>query len=214
MTDDLCPAGDDTALTGAKRRQILEGARRRFLAAGFEAASMEAIARDAGVSKGTLYVYFPNKESLFSALVEETKRESAESLAILEPEGHPEEVVTQFALRLIRRLLEPGHIALVRMVIGAADRFPEPARSFFDAGPASGARRLAAYFERLVAAGRVRMDDPEAAAWQFLSLCIHPIMARTLMSVEAPPDEARIRAHAERSVAMFFAAYPLIDPAR
>jgi AcrR family transcriptional regulator len=53
----------------AKRRQIIEGARRVFLAQGFDAASMGEIARAAGVSKGTLYVYFENKEQLFEAIV-------------------------------------------------------------------------------------------------------------------------------------------------
>ena len=45
----------------AKRRQIIEGARQVFMAQGFDAASMNEIARVAGVSKGTLYVYFQNK---------------------------------------------------------------------------------------------------------------------------------------------------------
>src|SRR3954468_3961309 len=63
----------DPALDTAKRRQILDGARRVFLAQGFEGASMNDIARAAGVSKGTLYVYFENKERLFAAIVEEER---------------------------------------------------------------------------------------------------------------------------------------------
>src|SRR6516225_5176517 len=55
----------------AKRRQIVHGAREIFLAKGFDAASMSDIARAAGVSKGTLYVYFENKEQLFQAIVHE-----------------------------------------------------------------------------------------------------------------------------------------------
>ena len=54
---------------GAKRRQIMDGASAVFLAQGFDAASMGEIARAAGVSKGTLYVYFENKEQLFEATV-------------------------------------------------------------------------------------------------------------------------------------------------
>ncbi len=49
----------------AKIRQILDGARAVFLAVGFDGASMNEIARAAGVSKGTLYVYFPSKVGLF-----------------------------------------------------------------------------------------------------------------------------------------------------
>ncbi len=57
----------------AKRRQIMDGARRTFLANGFDAASMNEIARTAGVSKGTIYVYFDNKEELFEAMIEEER---------------------------------------------------------------------------------------------------------------------------------------------
>ena len=60
----------------AKRRQILEGARRVFLASGFDGASMGEIAKAAGVSKGTLYVYFDSKEKLFEALTIEEKEMS------------------------------------------------------------------------------------------------------------------------------------------
>src|SRR5207302_6291968 len=65
MNSDLLELGSaDSAGTtdSAKRRQIVEGARRVFLAQGFDAASMGEIARSAGVSKGTLYVYFTSKE--------------------------------------------------------------------------------------------------------------------------------------------------------
>ena len=56
-----------------KRSQIIEGARRVFIDKGFEAASMNDITREAGVSKGTIYVYFANKEELFEALIEEER---------------------------------------------------------------------------------------------------------------------------------------------
>ena len=64
----------------AKRRQILDGARAVFLSQGFDAASMGEIARAAGVSKGTLYVYFENKEELFEAIVHEQCQVQAEGL--------------------------------------------------------------------------------------------------------------------------------------
>src|SRR5882724_8519390 len=60
----------EEAEDSAKRRQIVEGARSVFMAQGFDAASMGEIARAAGVSKGTLYVYFKDKDELFKAIVE------------------------------------------------------------------------------------------------------------------------------------------------
>ena len=64
----------------AKRRQIMEGAREMFLAQGFDGASMGEIARSAGVSKGTLYVYFVSKEQLFQAIVEGECQAQAEQV--------------------------------------------------------------------------------------------------------------------------------------
>ena len=71
---------DAGAAESSKRRQILDGARRVFLAEGFDGASMGEIARAAGVSKGTLYVYFDSKEKLFEALTIEEKKSLAEVL--------------------------------------------------------------------------------------------------------------------------------------
>src|SRR6202171_6668331 len=67
-----------------KRRQIIEGARSLFLAQGFDAASMGEIARKAGVSKGTLYVYFESKEQLFEAIVEDERAAQAEQVFSLD----------------------------------------------------------------------------------------------------------------------------------
>ena len=74
----------DSADDSAKRRQIIEGARAVFLAQGFDAASMSDIARKAGVSKGTLYVYFKSKEELFEAIAEEQCRMQAEGVFVLD----------------------------------------------------------------------------------------------------------------------------------
>ena len=67
----------------AKRQQILDGARRCFLAQGFDGASMNDIVVAAGVSKGTVYAYFPSKEKLFAAMVFEDKRRHAERTVVL-----------------------------------------------------------------------------------------------------------------------------------
>src|SRR3974390_2210414 len=81
-------AHSDGTDDSAKRRQILEGARAVFLAQGFDAASMGEIARAAGVSKGTLYVYFENKEQLFEAIVHQQCQSQAEGLFDLDAHDH------------------------------------------------------------------------------------------------------------------------------
>ncbi len=98
-------SGDEESV---KRRQIIEGARAVFLAQGFDAASMNDIARAAGVSKGTLYVYFKHKEQLFEAIVEQECEAQAEGIFDLDPNDHDvEAVLTRLGLAYVRFLCPP-----------------------------------------------------------------------------------------------------------
>lgn len=198
----------DAASESVKRKQIVEGARRTFLRRGFDAASMGEIAREAGVSKGTLYVYFDSKESLFAALIAESTSATAESpLEIDQSEMNVALVLERFAGRLIAKMTDPQHVALVRMVIGAADRFPALAQIFYDAGPRCGARRLSAYIAAADADGRLVAPDPALAAWQFLGMVNHPTLIGVILAAEDTPDEAEVARRAQAAVSTFMAAY-------
>ena len=202
-------AAANDAPESAKRRQIIEGARRVFLSEGFDAASMGEIAREARVSKGTLYVYFDSKEALFAALIAESKRATAErNLAALDPED-PDvgRVLATFASGLIEKVTEPEHMALVRMVIAAAEKFPTVASTFYEAGPAHGARCLTAYLEEQNRRGRLAVPDPATTAWQFLGLCTHSLATAILAGKQPTPDPARAARLAANAVDMFMRAY-------
>jgi len=195
------------ATNEAKRLQILEGARSVFLAQGFDAASMEQVARAAGVSKGTLYVYFQSKQALFSALVREESRQTAERLFELQGDGLPvREVLTRLGDSFIAKMLRPDHVALMRMVIAVAPKFPEVGEAQYEAGPCYGRNRLAAYLATQVEAGRLAIDDLELAAAQFLSLCHGPILYKVLMAVREP-DAQLCRRVVDGAVTTFMAAY-------
>ena len=199
----------DEVPESAKRRQIIEGARRVFLSEGFDAASMGEIARAARVSKGTLYVYFDSKEALFAALIAESKRATAErNLSALDPDDPDvRRVLTTFASGLIAKVTEPEHMALLRMVIAAADKFPSVARAFYEAGPAHGARCLTGYLEEQNRQGRLAVPDPATSAWQFLGMCTHALAVGILAGADPTPDAARIARHAANAVDMFLGAY-------
>ena len=129
----IAPGDEDSA----KRRQIIAGARAVFLAQGFDAASMNDIARAAGVSKGTLYVYFDNKEQLFEAIVEEECDAQAEGIFDLDPDDHDvEAVLKRLGVAYVKFLCRPEKASAVRTVIAIADRMPEIGRKFYEAGPA------------------------------------------------------------------------------
>jgi AcrR family transcriptional regulator len=212
-TADLAPSSPETDRAGArlndeKMRQIIDGARRVFLADGFDGASMNEVARVAGVSKGTLYVYFQSKQALFEALIREEHRRTAERLSIFD-EAEPDValVLKRFGNALMNVMLLPEHIALVRTVSAAAAKFPTIGRAFFEAGPQYGANRLADYFAQQVEAGTLVVDDVNLAAWQLLECLQGGHLKRMLFCVCEPPPQEAVEKAVSRAVDMFMAVY-------
>jgi AcrR family transcriptional regulator len=192
---------------GAKRRQIMDGARTVFLNAGFDGASMNDIARSAGVSKGTLYAYFASKDELFEAIIRAEKAQYAERLCVFKREGDVRDMLTDFGVRLIRRMSEPGTLALGRVVIAAAEKFPHVGRAFYEAGPFYGATRLAAELSALEKAGSLNVPDPERAAWQFVDLCQSYVYQRLLFGVVQSLSLQEIEDSVTAGVEVFLRAY-------
>ena len=203
--DGAAPAAPDDS---AKRRQILQGARRVFLSTGFDGASMNEVARAAGVSKGTLYVYFASKEDLFAELLRDEKREQAEQLCRFDDDGPDVGAnLRAFAGRFMELLLRPDSLAHLRTVMAVAAKFPEIGRAYYEAGPGTGRRRLAAYLARQAGGGRLAVPDPSLAAQQFFDLCKADVFLEVLLCVRPPPTEAEIAAHVGRAVDVFLGIY-------
>jgi AcrR family transcriptional regulator len=192
----------------AKRRQIMDGARAMFLAQGFDAASMGEIARQAGVSKGTLYVYFDSKEKLFQAIVEEECQAQAEQVFALDSNDHNvEAVLLRLGKDFVRFLCSPTRVSPLRTVISIADRMPELGKRFYETGPAYGIARVARYLEDQVAVGILAIDDCELAAAQFLDSCQSTTFKPLMFNAAGPPTEQRIEYVTTRAVRTFLAAY-------
>jgi AcrR family transcriptional regulator len=200
--------GRDPPADSAKRRQIIEGARSVFLSQGFDRASMDEIARAAGVSKGTLYVYFNNKQRLFEELIVEDRRAQAEQLVEVD-HADPDirSVLTRFGVSLCEMMQRPQTVALVRMVIAASGQFPEIGRTLYAAGPGHGISRISAYFDAQCAAGRLSMTDTQHAAAQYLELCLCRIMKPLLFSVSGPASRETIERNVSSAVDMIMLAY-------
>src|SRR5262245_43838549 len=111
--------------TVGKAESILAAAKQSFLAAGFGAVSMDTIAREAGVSKATVYAHFAGKEELFGAVV---GRECERYLARFSPgELDPRDVrgsLSVLGRRFLELILSPDGIALHRIILAEATRFP------------------------------------------------------------------------------------------
>lgn len=196
------------AADSAKRRQILDGARQVFLAQGFDGASMGEIARAAGVSKGTLYVYFDSKEALFEALILEERQGLAEVLFRLdESEPDVRAVLRRLGISFLEMMVRPDHVSSVRMVMAAAEKFPRLGWTFYEAGPRQGVARLKAYLDAQVAAGRLVMADTGLGAQHFLDLCQSGILRRLLFAVGGTPTSEEMAYNVDEAIRVFFAAY-------
>jgi AcrR family transcriptional regulator len=196
-------AGADSA----KRRQIVDGARRVFFADGFDGASMNDIARVAGVSKGTLYVYFNSKEDLFAALIREDRQQQAERFVIPAETADPRSALALFGRQLIALMTQPEMIAQVRIVIAATAKFPSLGRVFYESGPRYGEIKLAERLEAWRAQGVLQFTDGRLAARQFIDLCKSGVFHGCLFGLTETASPETIAHSVEAAVEMFMRAY-------
>ena len=199
------PAGENPE----KRRQILEGARRVFSSLGFDAANMSDIAREAGVSKGTLYVYFENKEQLFTALIDQERALiQADLFATLADGTDSAQTLRAFGQRFARLMTQERIVRAQRVVVSMAERMPDLTRAFYAAGPKATAARLADWLAAQTEAGSLAIADPDLAAAQFIDLC-QTLLSRPRLygAADGEPGEDGIARTVEGAVHVFLAAY-------
>lgn len=195
-------------LSSPKACQILEGARSAFLELGYEGTSVEEIARRAQVSKGTIYNYFPDKQTLFIAVVHGECQKQTQR--IFKVDRDAEDVETLFrgiALDFVALLLSPFAQNIFRIAIAEASRFPELGRAFYNSGPAVGRKRLMDVMARAVANGELAIADIELAADQFIELCKADLFYQQLLGIKTNPTEAEIQRIADGAVATFLKAF-------
>jgi AcrR family transcriptional regulator len=191
----------------SKRRQILDGARKVFMDLGFDGASMGEIARAAGVSKGTLYVYFADKCGLFEAIVEEETVQQGEVVFNLEPSRDVPTTLSEFGEAYIALLCRPGGGSAIRTVMSIAERMPEVGRRYYERVLERTIKRLAAYLDAHVKQGELRIDDCEFAASQFMLMCQASLFLPFIFQAAPPPSPERIKTVIDSAVRMFLAAY-------
>lgn len=193
---------------GRKFEQVLRGAREVFMRDGFEGASVDDIAREAGVSKATLYAYFPDKRVLFTEVVRsECERQAQCAIDTIDQMAHPRAVLTMVARQIVPFLLSEFAHRIFRICLAEADRFPELGRAFYESGPALGRARLTEYMRDAVARGELRIDDYDLAADQFAELCKANIWVRSAFGVQTEFTEGEIARVIDGAVETFLARY-------
>lgn len=180
-----------------KRNDIIRAAQETFRTDGYIGASMDKIAQCAGVTKQTVYRYFPSKEVLFQASLE-ARRAGLDRQFQGELAGEdPYEALTRFAIGFLQLHMSEDHLAGVRLLVAEGPNAPELTRAFFAFGP----HRTAECLKEFLTA-KFHVEDPEYAAKMFLSTLLALRMNVLVGLIPVPTHEDIVR-HAERTVAVF-----------
>lgn len=204
MTERASALGRPRRAPNAARDLILKAATDAFVEHGFTGASIEQIAARSGVSKPTIYSYFDSKETLFVAILNAVCDSFAEP--ILEPGAEAEDLtmmLARIAERYTRAVLRPDIIALHRLFIAEAARFPEPSRRYFEVGPERVHQTLASFFKARMARGEIRQNDPMILAELFAALVLGPMRARLLFALDHQIDWPRVDIYSREAIAVF-----------
>jgi len=191
----------------SKRRQILDGARKVFMALGFDGASMGEIARAAQVSKGTLYVYFADKCALFEAILEEEALQHGQVVFNFDPARDAETTLKEFGRAYIHLLCRPGVGSAIRTVMAIAERMPDVGRRYYGRVLDKTINRLSEYLRAHVASGDLEIDDCDLAASQFMELCKASLFLPFVFQAAPAPSEQRMTEVVDSATRMFLAAY-------
>jgi AcrR family transcriptional regulator len=191
-----------------RRQHILDVAGEVFLQEGYASASMSAIAARLGGSKGTLYNYFTSKTELFGAYMSHACVTYSEALlATADDETPLVEALRRLGVGFLTFVLRDQAMAVHRLVVAEAHRFPELGEAFYEAGPKQSCAVLADWMRRRMERGELRQADPDMVARQFFALCKSGLYSLRLWNVIPEASQADIERHIAAQVEMFVAAY-------
>jgi AcrR family transcriptional regulator len=205
---EVMTATQDMVRKGRKFDQVLDGARKVFMADGFEGASVDEIARVAAVSKATLYSYFPDKRLLFMEVARtECQRQAAHAMDSIDMAAPPRIVLEQAGQHFLRFITSKFGLQIFRICVAESDRFPELGRQFFNSGPAVMQAEMSAYFVQAEQRGELSIEDHGLAAFQFGEMCKADLWMRLICGVTRTATDEEIDRVVMSAVETFLARY-------
>lgn len=193
---------------GRKFDQVLDGAREVFMRDGYEGASVDMIAKAAGVSKATLYSYFPDKSALFFEMARHQCDKQAEQSFDIDPCGTTaRDGLTCIAQTFTTFLYSPFARRVFRICVAESDRFPQLGQEFYKSGPQLLHNKLIEFLTLCIERGEVQIDDLHLAADQFAELCKTELFAKTVFNIIQTPTETELTRVIDGAVDMFMYRY-------
>lgn len=190
-----------------KRIQILNAAIELFTEQGFSNTSMDQIARQAGVSKQTVYSHFGNKEDLFVGAVGCKCVAHAMTGELFEPQQDLHLQLLEIASQFTSMIQSREAIRVLRTCMAEAETYPELSRLFYDAGPKHLTDMLSELMSKLDKQGRLRIPEARFAAVQFLKMVQGELQMRLELNTGHPITDGEHQRYLENCVQMFLRAY-------
>lgn len=170
--------------------QIIDGAERAFLASGYDLATMDLVARHAGVARASVYNNFASKEVLFLAVMRRGINGFVDrAIGLDDPSDPAMQRLRRVASTFLRAATDPDSVEMYRTVAAHCTRFPELSQTLSDLGLA----RIEARFRTLAeAVGQDWIANPGQFAQQLLAILMGGFFARRLLGLEGVPTDQEI----------------------
>ncbi|MCC6777008.1 MAG: TetR/AcrR family transcriptional regulator [Hyphomicrobiales bacterium] len=192
-------AGKRAARKGERREAILAAALDEFAARGFADARLDDVAEHDGVAKGTIYLYFPDKESLFQELVRSMLTPIVGSVAAAPVQDLPARAIAEMLVNVfVRQIYHTRRKDVLRLIIAEGPRFPQLAEFYYREVIARLVPVVRAMFARAVERGELSSDALARFPQLLVSPAVMAIVWNSLFERFAPLDvEALMQAHLE-----------------
>jgi TetR/AcrR family transcriptional repressor of mexJK operon len=193
----------------AKRQQILNAAINLFIEQGFAATSMELIAKNADVSKQTVYSHFGSKDDLFSASIE-CKCESMQILDLsLHDLSDPQAVLINLAKNFTDTLTSKESCAVHKICVFESSTYPQVSEIFYQAGPLKITNEVTQLMGEMHQQNILHIENPRHAALQFLNMIKGELWMQIEFNIKKRISPEEVHAYLQDSVAFFIRGYAI-----
>lgn len=190
-----------------KRQRILETAMDLFCSQGFANTSMDAIAREADVSKQTIYSHFGSKDDLFVAAIRTKCLQANLSEDLFNEQESVGQQLQRFARLFTELVLSDDAIRVFRTCISSADQLPHLGQLFFNEGPMNVIALLTLYLQRVTDQGELAIANPHSAAVQLLMMLMGEGHLRRKLGLPYDTQSAAHHEYLRSSVELFLRGY-------
>jgi AcrR family transcriptional regulator len=183
------PASSRAERAAERRAAIVEAALEEFIARGFTATRLDDVAKRAGVAKGTIYLHFKDKESMFEELIRTAIVPLVGRLAAPPPiSGSVRDAVEGFARLFIQEIVSTPRGDIIRLIVAEGPRFPAIADFYFREVVSRGMAAMRALIELAVARGEIRQKELARFPQLLVAPAIVAVIWQSLFSKHAPLD--------------------------